>query len=405
MLAIMGMLAHGAQERAVFTGRLEPDLVPDGAITWNSTLKLISLEESGKLGVDAPEEARVYSGSIRMSGGEAPLGAMLLERRGSDSLLYVDTDRDGRFSKQEAHNFQPLAGKPGYTGEFLLSVPLNHGPFRVLPIRVRLRKAEDVPGQPASPDQRALSHSFLALATGTVEVDGKPIRVWCGYNAQKGTADPANDSVGMDLDGDGELGPPPSLERVNPGGEDVIFRVGSSFVSMNRIDIEKHQILMQAHAAGEYQVVELKAGTVMPDFEFTDFNGKARRLSEFEGRFVLLDFWGSWCGPCIAEFPHLKRAWAELRNRGLEIAGIYCNETVEEARQSAAGHQLSWTLATAESTRDLVERRLRIMAYPAKILLDSKRRIVSTGQGEAKLSGEELLKTLDRILPSAPGRF
>jgi thiol-disulfide isomerase/thioredoxin len=401
-LALGGVLGQGAQQPAVITGRLEPDLVADGAITWNSILKEVSLEECGKLGIDAPKGARAFSGTIRMAGGQPALPVMLLEEQGPGARLWADTDRGGRFSGPEFHAFRPLTGKPRFSGELSLRVPLNKGPFQDFPLRVRLRKPEAVQGQTAGPEQRVVSYNFLALATGMVEVEGKPIRVWCGYNAQKGAADPANDSVGMDLDGDGELSPPPSLERVNPRGEDAIFRVGKSFVSLSGIDVEKRQVFVQLRTAGEYRVIELKAGTVVPDFGFTDFEGKPRRLSEFAGRFVLLDFWGSWCGPCIAEFPELKRAWAELRNRGLEIVGIDCNETVEEAKKAVAEHELGWTQATAESTRELVEQRLRIMAYPTKILLDGERRIISTGQDEARLSGGELLKTLGRVLPAPP---
>lgn len=337
-----------------------------------------------------------------MAGGEKPLLAALVELPGTSPRLAVDTDRDGHFGSAEIHALDPAAPATRYAGEVIIRVPVSHGLAREFPIFVRLRKPDSTQESSSSPTPRIISYSFLALAGGTVELDGKAVRVWCGYNVQNGSADPARDTVGVDIDGDGILGAPPSPERANPLGEEIIFRKGGSFVSIHSIEFEKQRILVKTHAASEYQAIDLAPGTVVPDFEFTDFAGKPRRLSEFGGRFVLLDFWGTWCGPCVEELPNLKRAWNDFHHRGLEIIGIDCNEPSEAARKFAAENQLGWTQATAESTRNLVDRRFRIMGYPTHILLDGQRRILSTGQDEAKLSGDDLFRTLDRLLPAAP---
>ena len=74
---------------------------------------------------------------------------------------------------------------------------------------------------------------------------------------------------------------------------------------------------------------------VVRDFDFVDFFGTRRRLSDYRGRYVLLDFWGVWCPNCRAEVPYLKDAYARFKSRGLEIIGMDYEKsaTVSEVRQ------------------------------------------------------------------------
>ena len=66
----------------------------------------------------------------------------------------------------------------------------------------------------------------------------------------------------------------------------------------------------------------LAVGAVVTDFDFTDFNGARRNFSEFRGRVVLLDFWASWCSPCLADIPELKSVYQRFHPQGFEIIGL-----------------------------------------------------------------------------------
>ena len=141
---------------------------------------------------------------------------------------------------------------------------------------------------------------------------------------------------------------------------------------------------------------------------FVDFEGKPRRLSEFRGRHLLLEFWGSWCGPCIQRFPTLKEAYEKYRSRGFEILGMDMENgegeklaaAMDQARKVVADHGLVWPQARADSVNDLITRRFRIVPYPTYILLDPKGAIVSFGgTGQRGLDGPALLTTLDEVLP------
>lgn len=142
-----------------------------------------------------------------------------------------------------------------------------------------------------------------------------------------------------------------------------------------------------------------QVGSEVPDFAFTDFDGRARRLSEFRGRYVLLDFWGSWCAPCRAELPFAKDAYARFRSRGFEIVGLNYERgaTPAEVRKVLMDNGVQWTFSTADSVRDLITTRFRIESFPTVILIGPDSMVIEARSGS--LRGAQLAKTLDRILP------
>ncbi|SFW84479.1 AhpC/TSA family protein [Chitinophaga sancti] len=66
----------------------------------------------------------------------------------------------------------------------------------------------------------------------------------------------------------------------------------------------------------------IQVGLAAPDFEQPDVNGKPVKLSDFRGKYVLVDFWASWCHPCREENPNLKKAYGELKDKGLEVLAV-----------------------------------------------------------------------------------
>ncbi len=88
----------------------------------------------------------------------------------------------------------------------------------------------------------------------------------------------------------------------------------------------------------------LKTGAVAPDLEITDVDGKTHKLSEYRGKVVLINFWATWCPPCIAEIPSLESAYAKLRDQGLEVLAINLDENPKSVYKLLQEQKLSFKI-------------------------------------------------------------
>lgn len=129
------------------------------------------------------------------------------------------------------------------------------------------------------------------------------------------------------------------------------------------------------------------------DFEFTDLSGKSHQFSEFRGKIVLLDFWATWCAPCLADIPKLKAVYEKHKNEGFEIIGLNVEtigdddgeapnakatkENLAHAKQIALTRKIIWTIATSETSVPVATKIFGIEALPAKILIDKDGKIIA----------------------------
>ena len=137
--------------------------------------------------------------------------------------------------------------------------------------------------------------------------------------------------------------------------------------------------------------VDLSPGNAAPEITFTDLDGKARRLSDFRGKIVLLDFWGMWCAPCVAEAPNLAAAYKRLKEKGFEVVSFDKGDTLENLRKFIGKNQMNWTHSQLD---EALTKLYRIDRYPTYFLLDKEGKIVSN----TLRPGEELYKKIEEML-------
>ncbi len=88
-----------------------------------------------------------------------------------------------------------------------------------------------------------------------------------------------------------------------------------------------------------------RIGQPAPSFALADLEGTPIRLSDLAGRPVILNFWASWCGPCVEEFPLLQKAEAEHRGEGLTVVGVVFQDRSEAARAFMQRMDAGWPAA------------------------------------------------------------
>ena len=123
-------------------------------------------------------------------------------------------------------------------------------------------------------------------------------------------------------------------------------------------------------------------GMPAPEFTLNNIEGNPISLSSLRGKYVVLDFWGTWCGWCIKGMPEMKEMYAKYSQR-LEVVGIACGDTEEAWKKCVAEKALPWTnLLNGKDDAD-VSAMYAVKGYPTKIILDPEGRILKTILGES----------------------
>ena len=127
-------------------------------------------------------------------------------------------------------------------------------------------------------------------------------------------------------------------------------------------------------------VEEQVASEVAPDFTLNDINGKPLALSSLRGKYVILDFWGSWCVWCIRGIPNMKEYYNKYKGK-FEILGIDCNDSEQEWKDAVKKHELPW-LHVYNTPDSQLLKTYKIEGFPTKIIIDPDGKIVKTIIGE-----------------------
>jgi peroxiredoxin len=137
-------------------------------------------------------------------------------------------------------------------------------------------------------------------------------------------------------------------------------------------------------------------GTIAPDFTEDDVNGHPVKLSDFRGKYVLLDFWASWCGPCRAENPNVLRAYNAYKDKNFTVLGVSLDRPGKKDDWLAAINKdgLPWTqVSDLKFWNNAAAKLYSITSIPQNFLIDPKGKIVGWN-----LHGDELEKKLQELL-------
>lgn len=133
-------------------------------------------------------------------------------------------------------------------------------------------------------------------------------------------------------------------------------------------------------------------GIDAPNFSLNDISGNQISLSDFKGKWVILDFWGSWCGPCLKGMPELKEIYATYAGR-LEIIGVDCNDTEDRWENAVSRLQLPWVQAFHPED-GTVTATYSVTAFPTKVVINPEGKIIKVYSGESPSFKDDVEKWL-----------
>jgi len=136
-------------------------------------------------------------------------------------------------------------------------------------------------------------------------------------------------------------------------------------------------------------------GTELPDIEMTDMNGKVIKLSSLRGKYVLIDFWASWCAPCRAENPNVVKTYNEFKGKGFTVYSVSLDTDKDKWLKAIQKDNLTWASHVSElkGWDSKVVGQFGIEAIPTNYLIDKAGKVIASD-----LRGAELENILKQVI-------
>ncbi len=140
----------------------------------------------------------------------------------------------------------------------------------------------------------------------------------------------------------------------------------------------------------------LQKGDSAPDFVLTDLSGEEHQLSDYKGKGVFLNFWGTWCAPCKEEMPHMETVSKEYKDKGVEVLAVNVGDSELQTKKFAEQYGLTFPIALDTSKE--VENAYGVTNLPATFMINSEGKIEDIVVGG--LTKEEQVRALfEKVKP------
>ncbi|MCY9004759.1 thiol-disulfide oxidoreductase ResA [Peribacillus frigoritolerans] len=139
----------------------------------------------------------------------------------------------------------------------------------------------------------------------------------------------------------------------------------------------------------------LRKGSDAPNFVLTDMEGKEHKLSDYKGKGVFLNFWGTYCKPCEYEMPYMENQYKNFKDQGVEILAVNVGESDYSVNNFITKHDLTFPVMIDKGRE--VENAYRVDILPVSFLVDKEGKVIDIITGA--LTEESIQKHMERIKP------
>ena len=289
-------------------------------------------------------------------------------------VLYADLNANGDLNDDAPMRMELKDGK--FATYFETTASTDGESY---PVRMKLVVGRLVP--PGKTDKElALLRYDNTQRLGEITVAGKPIKF--SLAGSLGIYSQAYQGIRIDLNGDG------ALDDKTEGylNSEKVLNIGEVSYEFS-VDRFGRSLTLRPLLERRPDRVILQPGYVAPDFSFVDLAGAKRQLSDLRGRVVLIDFWGTWCAPCVAALPKLQAAYEKYNADGLEILGVDSGDSRVKLEAFLAERKITWP-QTMEADKGPIATLYRVTGWPTYFLLDRDGKIVVAGGTELDLPAE-----------------
>ncbi|MDO4550839.1 MAG: TlpA disulfide reductase family protein [Planctomycetia bacterium] len=139
-------------------------------------------------------------------------------------------------------------------------------------------------------------------------------------------------------------------------------------------------------------------GAILPEIEGKNLDGSELDMSEYKGKVWLLDFWATWCGPCVAEIPNVTKTYEKYHEKGFEVLSVSVDRDIKKLESFLEKKPLPWKCISDKDTKvdgGLFSEFCGVQGIPCMILIDKEGKVISTNA-----RGAELDRLLEELLGS-----